>query len=140
MTLGTIGQLVILLPWLVAQAAQEAAPAVLPAAPDGEAAAADVNPFLQFFANPINLILISAILFMFIVVRPQQKQMKQQQRALAELKKNDRIITASGIHGTVVQVGSGEPVVTIRIDDNSGARMTINRESISKIVNSETKE
>lgn len=107
---------------------------------DGATDGAVGNPFLQFLANPINLILISAILFMFIVARPQQKQLKQQQQALAELKKNDRVVTASGIHGVVVHMSSEEGLVTIRIDENSGARMTINRDSINKIIPTDSKE
>lgn len=119
--------------WLLAQGDDAA---------DGVADAPNaINPFLQFFANPLNLILISAILFMLIVVKPQQKQLKQHQRALADLKKNDRVVTAAGIHGTVVQITAEDPTVTIRIDENTGARMTINRETIAKIINnSENKE
>lgn len=94
----------------------------------------------QFFGNPLNLLLISGILFVMLVLRPQQKQAKEMQAALAGLKKNDKVVTASGIHGTVVTAGSDEAVVTIRIDDNSGARMTVNRDAIAKIINSETKE
>ncbi len=100
---------------------------------------APVNPLLQFFTNPLNLILLSAILFMFIVVRPQQKQAKDLQKALDDLKKNDRVILASGIHGTVVQANSGEAAISIRIDENSGARMTVNRESVAKVL-TESKE
>lgn len=93
----------------------------------------------QFFGNPLNLILISGILFVMLVLRPQQRQMKELQKTLAGLKKNDRVVTASGIHGTVVQANSGESVVVIRIDENSGARMTVNRETITKVLD-ETKE
>ncbi len=109
-------------------------------AADGQPAAENLNPILQFLSNPINLFLVSAILFMFIVVRPQQKQLKEKQKALAELKKNDRVVTTGGIHGVIVQVNAGEDVVSIRIDDSSGARMTVNRDTISKIINSDTKE
>lgn len=94
----------------------------------------------EFFGNPLNLLLISGILFVFIVLRPQQRQMKELQQAMAGLKKNDRVITGSGIHGTVVQASSDEAVVTLRIDDNSGARMTVNRDAITKIVTSDSKE
>ncbi len=88
----------------------------------------------QFFSNPLNLILISAILFMFIVVRPQQQAARQAQAALAALKKNDKVITASGIHGTVIQAGEGEPTIVVRIDENTGTKITINRDAVSKVV------
>ncbi len=92
----------------------------------------------QFFSNPLNLILLSAILFMFIVVRPQQRKYKDLQKALADLKKNDRVVTASGIHGTVVQISPESNTISIRIDENSGARMTVNRDAVATIVEPES--
>lgn len=112
-------------------------PVLAQAAPPGEDQVAP-GGLLEFLASPLNLILISAILFMFLVARPQQKARQQQEKAQAELKKNDRIVTHSGIHGIVVQLQDG--LVTIRIDENSGARMTVNRDSIATITPSETKE
>ena len=107
---------------------------------DGVATGAPTEGLLtQILGNPLNLILMSGILFVLLVLRPQQKQMKQQQQALAALKKNDRVITSGGIHGTVVQVSPEESVITLRIDENSNARMTINRDAVAKIV-SEDKE
>lgn len=106
----------------------EMAPAQQPAAPDG-------GGFLQqFLGNPINLILFSLILFFLLVAQPQRKQAKRQRELLAGIKKNDRIITGSGVHGVVVSANSGEPTVSIRIDDNTGTRMTINRESIATVL------
>lgn len=110
--------------------------------PSGEAtgSAGPTSLIEAFFANPLNLILISAILFMFLVARPQQKQRKEQEQALAELRKNDRVVTGAGVHGIVVQSNVEEGTVTIRIDENSGARMTVNRDSIAKITPSDSKE
>lgn len=93
----------------------------------------------QFFANPLNLILISAILFMFIVVRPQQKAAREAKAALSALKKNDRVVTGSGIHGTVIQANEGEATIVIRIDENTGARMTVNRDAVSGVIGGEDK-
>lgn len=117
----------------VAQAATDAAPANK-AAPD---------LFTMFLQNPLNLMLIVFVLFFFIVLWPQQRQMRAQQRALAEaltkMKKNDRVITSAGIHGTILQAAAESPTVTIRIDEGSGAKMTVNRESIAKVLGSESK-
>lgn len=90
----------------------------------------------QLFGNPINLILFSLILFMLLVVRPQRREMKKHQELLANLKKNDRVITSGGIHGVVVQANTGEPTVSIRVDENSGTRMTINRDAVATILGS----
>lgn len=97
-----------------------------------------VGIFEQLIANPLNLILISGFLFILLVMRPQQKQMKQLQEARANLKKNDRVVTASGIHGTVVQAGAGDTTIVLRIDDNSGARITINRDAIDRILSEDS--
>ncbi len=49
------------------------------------------------------LIAIFAI-FYFLLIRPQQKKQKDQRLMLENLKKGDRVITQSGIHGTIVKV------------------------------------
>jgi preprotein translocase subunit YajC len=119
----------------VAQAAQATGEGA-----EGAPAPTPTGLLLEFLASPLNLILISAILFMFIVARPQQKQRKEQEQALSGLKKNDRVVTNSGIHGIVVQTNSEEGTVTIRIDENTGARMTVNRDTIANITPSDSKE
>lgn len=119
-----------------AESAENAAPAA-----DGSATGAPASSLIEMIlANPLNLILVSGVLFILLVLRPQQKQMKEHQKRLGELKKNDRVVTSGGIHGTVVQANSGESVVVIRIDDSSGARLTINRDAIANIVAEEKKE
>lgn len=115
--------------------AMAGADAVGNAAKGGTPTGAPTDSLLtQILGNPMNLILISGILFVLLVLRPQQKQMKELQNSLSSLKKNDRIITSSGIHGTVVQANSGESTVVVRIDENSGARVTLNRDAIAKIL------
>lgn len=108
------------------------------AAPDGAAPeAGEFNFFTSFFGNPVNLLMLAVMMFFFIVIWPQQRQAKSQQlaheKALAGMKKNDRVITSGGIHGVIIQANSDEPVITIRIDENSGARMTVNRDAVVKV-------
>lgn len=103
--------------------------AVQDAAPE-----AQTSPLMQQLLNPLNLILMSMILFFLLVVRPQRNDMKKMQQKLAALKKNDRVVTSGGIHGVVIQANSGEPTVVVRIDENSGARITINRDAIAKVL------
>ena len=88
--------------------------------------------------NPINLLMLAVMLFFFIVIWPQQRQSKAaalaHSKSLAAMKKNDRVITSGGIHGVIIQANSDEPVVTIRVDENTGARMTVNRDAIVKVM------
>jgi preprotein translocase subunit YajC len=105
--------------------------------PDG-VAPAEPAPFIQQLLSPMNLVLFSLIMFFLLVVRPQKNEMKKLQGMLSALKKNDRVVTSGGIHGVVVQANSGDPTVVLRIDESSGAKLTVNRDAITKVLNSET--
>jgi len=67
------------------------------AAPAGGAGAAGG------FASFIPLILIFVV-FYFLLIRPQQKQAKQHQKFLSELKKGSRVLTKGGIHGVIIDI------------------------------------
>ena len=45
-----------------------------------------------------------AVLFYLFMIRPQQKKAKQHQELLKQVKAGDKIVTSSGIIGTVVTV------------------------------------
>jgi preprotein translocase subunit YajC len=70
-----------------------------------------------------------AILY-FIVLRPQQKQKAARDRMLSALKKGDRVVTSSGIHGTVV--GLGEQTVTLRVADQ--VKLEFDRAAIGRVL------
>jgi preprotein translocase YajC subunit len=129
--------------WLLAQAEAIQAP------PDGPAPAAAANPesapeWWTIFANPLNLMLLALGLFWLIVILPQQRSMRAKQLAmqkmLDELKKNDRVITSAGIHGTVVATSPESGTVTLRIDDSTNARLTVNRNTIVRVGEVNSKE
>jgi len=70
-----------------------------------------------------------AILY-FIVLRPQQRQKAERERMLGALKKGDRVVTTSGIHGTVV--GLAEHTITLRVADQ--VKMDFDRGSVGRVV------
>ncbi|NPB07066.1 MAG: preprotein translocase subunit YajC [Aquificae bacterium] len=74
------------------------------------------------------LFFLAAIFFMFyfLLIRPQKKERERHQKFLAGLKKGDRVITSSGIWGTVVEVG--DKTVTLKVDANT--RITFTKEAI----------
>jgi preprotein translocase subunit YajC len=49
------------------------------------------------------------------MIRPQQKQKRERERLLTNLKKGDRVVTTSGILGTIV--GLNEKTVTLKLAD-----------------------
>ena len=74
-------------------------------------------------------------IFYFLIIRPQRQQQKKIKEMLANLKKNDEIITTSGIHGTVAIVK--EKTVVVRVDE--GCRIEFDRESIASVTSGEVK-
>ncbi len=83
-----------------------------------------VNPLIQFF--PLILIF---IIFYFLLIRPQKSKEKEHQKMLANLNKNDEVVTSGGVHGTIVNVK--DKTVILRIDDN--VKMEIEKNAIAYI-------
>lgn len=86
----------------------------------------------------VQFVLIIAIIY-FIMVRPQQRQRKQHETALAALKRGDEVVTAGGIVGEVIHIRetSKEGGVN-RMDDRvtikSGeSRLVVERGRIARI-------
>ena len=69
------------------------------------------------------------VIFYFLLIRPQQKKQKQQQSLLDALKKGDKVITTSGIWGTITNIG--KETVTLQIADNTKIKMQ--RENVSRV-------
>ncbi|HZY86237.1 MAG TPA: preprotein translocase subunit YajC [Gemmataceae bacterium] len=62
-------------------------------------------------------------LFYFVLWRPMRKQDQERKALLSSLKKNDEIITSSGIYGTVVAVSDTEDEMTVKVADNVRIRV-----------------
>lgn len=80
------------------------------------------------------LFMIIGAMFYILILRPDQKRRKRQDQMLTSLKKNDRILTNSGIYGTVVNIHADAGDITIKVDENSNTRMKITRSSIGQLI------
>ena len=69
------------------------------------------------------------VIFYFMLILPQQKKQKQQKAMMESLKKGDKVITSSGIWGTVTNLG--KDTVTLQISDNTKIKMQ--REFIARV-------
>ncbi len=76
--------------------------------------------------NLLPIILIF-IIFYFLLIRPQKKTQDEHKKMVANLKKNDEVITSGGIHGTIVNVK--DSTVVLRVDDN--VKIEVQKSSIS---------
>lgn len=76
-----------------------------------------------------------AVIFYFLVLRPQRREQSKRESMLAALKKNDRVATIGGILGTVANITSDGQEVTLKVDDNT--RIKFLRSSIQRVISSE---
>ncbi len=93
---------------------------------------APASPFGQF-STLLPFVLI-AVLFYFMLIRPERKKRTDTAKMLDNMKKNDRVVTIGGIHGVVVNVQKDSEDVTIRIDESTNTRMRVLRSAISRII------
>ncbi|MGN0913628.1 MAG: preprotein translocase subunit YajC [Alphaproteobacteria bacterium] len=77
------------------------------------------------------------VIFYFLLIRPQQKKLKQHEQMLDAVKKGDRIITGGGIYAKVVKADSNSAEMVVEIA--SGVEVTINRGTIRDVVSDEVK-
>jgi preprotein translocase subunit YajC len=70
------------------------------------------------------------LIFWFLILRPQQKQRRQHEEMLKQIKKGDEVVTAGGIIGKVVHVQDDERVVIT----SENTRLLIERARIARVV------
>ena len=90
----------------------------------------------------VQLALLGAI-FYFLLIRPQQKQRKEQENSLFSLRKGDEIVTVGGLVGEIIHIKEslkdGAPVKTLedRITIKSGeSKMVIHRGRVHQVIKS----
>jgi preprotein translocase subunit YajC len=76
--------------------------------------------------NPLFLVLMMVGIFYFVVFMPERKARKRQKELLESLGKGDKVMTSSGLLGTIVQVL--DDVVVLQVDD--GVRLKFTRAAI----------
>jgi preprotein translocase subunit YajC len=80
------------------------------------------------------LVLIFAV-FYFLLIRPQQRKMREHREMLLSLKRNDRIITGGGIVGRITNVRDNSDEIEVEIAPN--VRVTVVRGTISSVIRPE---
>ncbi|MFW6118383.1 MAG: preprotein translocase subunit YajC [Chloroflexota bacterium] len=80
---------------------------------------------LGIWGMVIFLVVIFAVMY-FLMIRPRQKQQREQEEMMMELRAGDRVIIAGGIYGQIERLG--EDTVILKIE--SGATMKVARSSI----------
>lgn len=98
---------------------------VTPAYAQAAGGAGGAGAIAQF----VPLILIFVIMY-FLILRPQQKRMKEQRNMIAELKRGDQVVTQGGIIGKITDVKDDEVTVEIA----QGVKIRVVRATIAQVV------
>jgi preprotein translocase subunit YajC len=79
------------------------------------------------------LIALMAVAFYFLILRPQRKRQQEQQKTQNAITPGTRVMTGSGLFGTVVSVGEKQVVIEI----SPGVNLTLLKPAISRVVGPE---
>lgn len=93
-----------------------------------QAAGSSVGSGIEAF---LPLILIFVV-FYFLLIRPQQKKMKEHKNMLANIRRGDRVVTGGGIIGKVTKVVEDKDEVVVEIAD--GLKVDVVRSTISVVL------
>ena len=80
------------------------------------------------FSFLLVMIVIMGIMYM-LVIRPQQKRLKDHQQMVAAIKRGDTVITAGGLVGKVTKVADAE----LQVELAEGVRVRVIRSTIAEV-------
>ncbi|MBX2886570.1 MAG: preprotein translocase subunit YajC [Granulosicoccus sp.] len=73
-------------------------------------------------------------IFYFLMIRPQQKRMKEHKNMVEALKKGDEVVTNGGLGGTITKVG--DAYLSVRIADD--VEVNVQKQSVAALLPSGT--
>ena len=100
---------------------------ITPAFAQGAPAGGDMNAML---VNLVPFILILVIMY-FLILRPQQRRVREHQEMLKNIRRGDTVVTSGGIIGKVTKVTEDGADIEVEIAD--GVRVKVARAMISDV-------
>ena len=85
------------------------------------------NPMMQFL--PL-MVIMFAVMY-FLIIRPQKQKEKKRLEMITNVRKQDRIVTAGGVHGVVVTVKEND--VIIRVDAAKDVKIKVDKSAITSV-------
>ncbi len=83
----------------------------------------------------VPLILIFAIMY-FLLIRPQQKKLKEHQAMVKALRRGDQVVTQGGIVGKVTKVLDGADTAgQVEVEIAEGVKVKVIQSTISQVLN-----
>lgn len=87
----------------------------------------DLNPQLM---QLVPFVAVAAI-FYFLLIRPQQKQMKETKKMLEALKPGDKVITRGGMIGVIASLKDDE----VEVEIAKGVKVLFTRNAVGAVLN-----
>jgi len=84
----------------------------------------------DFFISLLPLILIFAV-FYFLLIRPQQRKVKEHRALVDSLKRGDQVLTSGGIFGKITKVEEN----TVNVEIAKDVQVQVQRSTIADVVN-----
>ena len=75
------------------------------------------------------------VIFYFLMIRPQQRRVKEHQAALNAVKKGDEVVTGGGIRGRVSKVADDE----VEVEIAQGVKVRVVKSTISHVLTKNSK-
>ncbi|MGB0366376.1 MAG: preprotein translocase subunit YajC [Flavobacteriaceae bacterium] len=91
--------------------------------------------------DQLPFLLLMLVVFVFFIILPQQRRQKKERNFMSALKKGDRVITKSGIHGKIAELNDKDEtcVVETLAGKIKMERTAISLELSNKLNNKEKK-
>jgi preprotein translocase subunit YajC len=94
--------------------------------------------FMDLFSSPMFPLLLGIIVLYFFMYRSKRKQERQRQDLLGSMKRGDRVVTAGGILGKIVEVEDSK--ILVKVDENANTKIWFTREAIRRVITEEKAE
>ena len=85
--------------------------------------------------NPLVMMGLMVVMFYFLLIRPQQRQRKEQAARIAAMKNGDRVVTTAGLHGIVHNVKDA----TVMVKVAEGTILEFDKPAIASVSKKEAK-
>jgi len=93
-------------------------------------ASSGINAMSPLASSAFPMIMVIVIMYL-LIIRPNQKKLKNHQEMVAALKKGDKVVTSGGIIGVVNKI-ENDGIVLLEVSEE--VRIKVMRESISSVL------
>ena len=98
-------------------------------------AAGKAPPEVPFLMRPEIMIVMMGLFFLVVILPASRRKKKEAAALMASMKPGSKVVTASGIIGTIVSMKDGSDEVTIRSED---AKLRVLRATITRVMGEDT--